>query len=789
MKINSYLTFLSRNKAYTAINVFGLSVSLMFVILIGLYYEHETGVDQQIPDKERVVLVHPAKIENYVEQSGTSRGIIPLLRKQLPQIQSACALFSMTNRHVQFAQNDYAKCDMLYVDSTYYDVFGFTLLEGDPHTALADEQSVVLEEGLARKLFPQGDAMGKPLTLNDKYKVFVRGIYRRTENSSIPQDDIVGRYELLREELPYFFTGVEGNFGSPDVYLKLNEGTDYKELIPQVNKILTEAYAHVGAGLEKLRFSLSPVAENYFSDYSSSVCRRGEPTLVMLIAIIGLIILAFAVMNYINLTVAQAGRRAKEMATRRLLGSLKRDIMVRMVLESTSLCAVSVAVSLLLAVAAIPYTNQLLETHISAMQLLSPLNMLFITGTVVLLGAVAGIVPAQVMSAVQPIDVVRGTFRVRTKTTLGRIFMVVQHFITIVLVAVTGIFTHHTLHMIHAPLGYETDSLMAFRIQQDAQKAMLFKQKLKALPGVENASVCMNVPLNGGFNNMGATESGKTIRFQRLYGDEDYLATLSIELKEKWGNGEYMNTYVSADFHSTLGIAPNVRTFKWRPVDQELMDIHGMLADFNLGTSRHKEHEERPEVTIVYEIKNEAMDNSATGFILIRVKGDKKETLEAVKKIYKEVYREDFTDSMPWMQQSVASAFQAESRLFTILLLFAGVALLISVLGLVAMSTYHIQQRRKEIAVRKVFGSGVAQMRRRLIGQFLSHVAVAALPAVPLVWWVAREYMSTQVVRIVWWPWIFIAVAVVLLVSWMAVAVQSRMAAAEKPVKHIKDNE
>jgi putative ABC transport system permease protein len=183
------------------------------------------------------------------------------------------------------------------------------------------------------------------------------------------------------------------------------------------------------------------------------------------------------------------------------------------------------------------------------------------------------------------------------------------------------------------------------------------------------------------------------------------------------------------------------------------------------------------------------MDNGFTGVILIRVRGDNKETLEAVKKIYKEVYREDFTDSMPWMQQSVAAAFQAESRLFTILLLFAGVALLISVLGLVAMSTYHIQQRRKEIAVRKVFGSSVAQVRRRLIGQFLSHVAVAALPAVPLVWWLAREYMNTQVVRIVWWPWIIIAVAVVLLVSWMAVAVQSRMAAAEKPVKHIKDNE
>lgn len=787
MKINSYLTFLSRNKAYTAINVFGLSVSLMFVILIGLYYEHETGVDQQIPDKERVVLVHPAKIENYAEQSGTSREIIPLLRKQLPQIQSACALFSMTNRHVQFAQDDYAKCDMLYVDSTYYDVFGFTLLQGDPHTALADEQSVVLEEELARKLFPQGDAMGKPLTLNDKYKVFVRGIYRRTENSSIPQDDIVGRYELLREELPYNFR-LMGSFGGSDVYLKLNEGTDYKELIPQVNKILTEAYAQIGAGLEKLTFTLSPVAENYFSDYSSNVCRRGEPTLVMLIAIIGLIILAFAVMNYINLTVAQAGRRAKEMATRRLLGSQKRDIMVRMVLESTALCAFSVALALVLTAAAVPYTNQLLETHIGLGQLAAPLNLLILLGGTAVLGAVAGLIPARLMATVQPIDVVRGTFRLKSKTTLGRAFMTVQHFITIVLVAVTAIFSHHTLHMIHAPLGYETDSLMAFRTQQSAQKAMLFKQKLKALPGVENASVCMDVPLNYGFNQMGATESGKTVRFQRLYGDEDYLATLGIELKEKWGNGESMNTYVSTDFHSTLGITPGTRTFSWRP-GWELMDIHGLLDDFSLGTSRHKEHEERPEVTIVYEIKNEVMAKNDFGCILIRVRGDKKETLEAVKQIYKEVYREDFTDSMPWMQQSVAAAFQAESRLLTILSCFAGVALLISVLGLVAMSTYHIQQRRKEIAVRKVFGSSVSQVRRRLIGQFLAHVAVAALPAVPLVWWLAREYMSTQVVRIVWWPWIIIAVAVVLLISWLAVAVQSRMAAAEKPVKHIKDNE
>ena len=132
---------------------------------------------------------------------------------------------------------------------------------------------------------------------------------------------------------------------------------------------------------------------------------------------------------------------------------------------------------------------------------------------------------------------------------------------------------------------------------------------------------------------------------------------------------------------------------------------------------------------------------------------------------------------------------RSEDNLRLLLSITSDICILIALFGVWSMIMLTCEQRRKEIAVRKVFGSGVAQMRRRLIGQFLAHVAVAALPAVPLVWWVAREYMATQVVRIVWWPWIIIAVAVVLLVSWMAVAVQSRMAAAEKPVKHIKDNE
>ena len=783
MNIKSFLTFLSRNKAYTAINVFGLSVSLMFVILIGLYYEHETGVDKHYPERERIMLVHSQKNE-YGTFSGTSHEIIPLLRRKLPQIKAATALYSKSNNHVRYAQDESQKCDMMFVDSTFYDVFGLPLVEGDVHTALADLNCIILEEEMALRLFPGGSALGKPLTLDDKHNVVVRGVYRRNPNSSMPQDDVIGRFELLRESNPYYFN-IGGNFGSADVFVKLTEGADTTGLAQQVDNVLSEAYKKSWA--KEIHFSVTPMEEVYFSDLASAVCRRGEPAMVLLISIIGLVVLVFAVMNYINLTVAQAGRRAREMATRRLLGSQKRDIAFRLMTESVLLCFISVVFSLLLVAAAVPYTNRLLVTEISMLQLLKPLNVLLLVGFVLVLGTLAGIVPASVMSTVQPIDVVRGTFRVKTKTLLSRIFMVVQHFITILLVAVTCIFSHHTTKMIHAPLGYETDSLMAFRIPQDGQKGCLFKQKLKAMPGIENATLCVNVPLSAGYNQMGEA-NGRTIRFQRFYGDEDYLPVLGIGVAEQWEKGEEMDLYVSKDFHSTLGLEPQSRTFRWRPHDEQEQHINGIVEDFKRGTVRY-ETKKMAEVTLVYVAKTEAIANIGAGTIMIRVNGDKKAALAGVKQVYKEVYNEEFTDSMPWMQQSIASAFEIETRLMEIMSLFSAIALLISVLGLIAMSTYHIQQHRREIAVRKVFGASVAQVRRRLIVQFLMHVGIAALPAVPLVWLLAGEYMATQVFRTVWWPWIPVAVGVVTVVSYISVAIQSRIAAGEKPVKHLKDNE
>ncbi len=791
MSLKSYITFLSRNKAYTAINIFGLSVSLMFVILIGLYYDFETGVDQRVADGDRICLVHAG---GEMEWSGSTREIMTLLGPKLPQIEKSCALYRVSGREVQYADDFVQKAEVLYADTCYFEFFGRTLVEGDARNVLADVNSVVLSEEMARRLFPAGGAVGKRIKLDDKYTLNVRGIYRTDAGTSLPQADLICLYELLRNDNGYMFD-LNGNFGNTDVFLKLHEGTALEPLIAETDTILRSYYAQGSWGkmMANIHFTLTPFKETYFSDFQSSNCERGKPGLVLLISTMGLVVLVFAVMNYINLTVAQAGRRAREMATRRLLGSHKRDIVGRLIGESIFMCALSVAVGLLLLLAAIPYANQVLETDISALQLLRPLNIAVLVGGTLLLGILTGLIPSGVMSAARPIDVVRGTFRMKTKTTLGHLFMGVQHFITICLVAGAGILGQHTSEMIHAPLGYRTDSLMHISISGNAQKARLFKQKIKELPGIRNASICQASPLYRGFNNMGETADGKSLRFQRLYGDMDYLDVLGIPVLKKWQGASGVHdegqslTYVSADFYEKIGLPEGSTSFRYRPSDADYkQSIEGVTEKIILGNVMSQEPNA---VTLFFLYKEEEIRDWNIGHMLIHVNGDMSKALADVQKIYRDIYHQEMSVETPWLSQVIAHQFRAARRTADILTAFASIALLISVLGLIAMSTYHIQQRRKEIALRKVFGSRVSQVRRRLIRQFLAHVLVAAIPAVPVIWFAAGEMMKSEPYRIVWWHWIPAAVLIVLLVSWLAVAVQSRVAAAESPVKNLKDSE
>ncbi|MCI6160461.1 MAG: ABC transporter permease [Prevotellaceae bacterium] len=776
--LKSYFTFLSRNKVYTAINMFGLSVSFAFAILIGLYYQHETGIDKDIDHVEQLYLV--GCDFDSEKMSGTSREIIRLLQKQLPQIETGCAFHINSEQHVATGNGENVKTTMMYTDSTFYAMFNQPLVEGDATTALNGLTDVVISRRLAQTLFIKGNAMGKVLTLENR-KVYVKGIFEDMSGTSFPECDIIGRYELLRERIPWLFD-IAGNFGTPDVVLKLKKGTQTASLEKNINGILQSIYKE--AFQMDVSFQLIPFSGTYFSSYDSLVCQRGKPDLVYLIFAVGIIILVFSVMNYINLTVALSGNRSKEMATRRLLGSQKSHILWRLVIESVCICCCSVVLSILLAWAFVPYTCKLLDTHFTIAELFSPLNLLMLVGIVLTVGVLAGVLPAVIQSRVKPIDVVRGTFRRQTKMLFSKIFIVVQNVITIIFIAVTLIGSRQIRHLIDAPLGYDTKSVMGIGVPRDARKANLFKKALQQLTSVKQVSVGLCSPLSGGFNQM-AYIGKKAVRCQRFYVDKDYLPLLGIKVQTRYAQSDSVNLFVSPNFHSAMQLKPNERTFRYNEND-EITPIHGILSNFHLYTIDIEGVENQ--VTVVYQF-DQVMSNDFCGNVLIKVEGNEEDAFKQVQDVYKQVYHEDLVQDSPYLSQKIAEVYKEQTRIIHIVTIFAFLAILISLLGLVSMSTYFIQQRNKEIAVRKVFGSTSNQMRTRLIRTFLNYVTIAFVISVPVVWYFISEWISQYSYRIVWWPWIPVAGIIVWLISFAAVVVQSYVASNENPVKHIKDNQ
>ena len=773
--IKSYFTFLSRNKVYAAINVFGLSVSFSFVVLIGLYYLHETGIDRHIEDGDSLYSLCAGTEENRI--SGTSREVIPLLQKQLPQIAAGCALYADGDVRIAIdAQGGMMKVNMLFADSTFCRFFHPEMAEGSPEAALASVDDVMISTQLARRLFPLGNALSGTIVTADHRKLHVKGVFEKPVETSLPDVDVIGRYEQLREKLPYFFN-INGNFGSPDVVLKLKSGTDVAQLEQNINKILKPIYEENFR--MKVTFRLLPFSASYFSDYSSNVCRRGNVALVYFIFFIGIVILLFSMMNYINLTTALTGQRSHEMATRRLLGSHTWEVRMRLVFESICLCLCSVVLSVVLAWAFVPAVNNLLDTTITLRSLFGILPLGLLAAFVLVVGALAGVLPAFIMSRVKPVDVVRGTFRRQTKMVFGKVFIIVQNVITISCIALAFIFSMQIRHLINAPLGYDTGGMMEINVPTDARKAELFKKSLLRLGPVKGVSVCMCSPLMGGFNQM-AYVNNNPVRCQRFYADDNYLSLLGIKIHRQFTQGDSVSIFVTPDFHAKMGLKPDARTFRYNEnYDEDA--ITGITDDFRLMTVTH---DNSNEVAVVYLFKK--LPDQAVGSVLVKTEGD---CLEQVREVYRSVYHEDMVQDAPYLSQQIENAYSEQSRMAHLLTIFSFVAILISLLGLIAMSTYFIGQRSKEIALRKVFGSTSNRVRLRLIRTFLNYVLIAFVVSVPVVWYVAGEWISRYSYRITWWYWIPVAGIIVWLVSFAAVVVQSYVASNENPVKHIKDNQ
>jgi putative ABC transport system permease protein len=776
LNFKSFFNFLGRNKAYTAIDLFGLSVSLMFVILIASYVAGELSTDRYHEKAERIYELSNGR------DIGSAFEIGYRLEERYPEIEKVCHVFCNIFDHLPIQNGDQnLTVNLMLADTTFFDFFNFPLVKGHWEQALAAKNYAVISESFANKYFGNEDPIGKTIRVKEDLTLVVNGVMKDIRHSVIPDKDILARVDNLKA-VGYDMFDNYNSAGAVNVFVMERAGADISSRSEEIKDWFKTFFWIYERELSTV-VKFIPLKKLYFwepeGQLGSVTIERGDYKFVVILLSVGLLILLFAIINYINLTVAQTGFRAKEMATRRLLGSSRKELFARLIMESTMLTTISFLLGLLLAFFFAPFASDLLQKKIDITEMVTPLNGLIVILLITLTGFVAGLLPAIVISNAKPIEVVRGTFRKQTKMVFSKFFIIFQNVITICLVAASITMFLQIRYLVNAPLGYNSTNIIDIYGGElpDRKTGYTLVNELEQLACVNRVGVSEGTPFSMGMNFTGVYD-GKNISSQEFRGDKTFFDMLGFEILRDNQVAGTVRYYLSEEFMKVLELPEDARSYKHR--NWEEVPLAGIVKDFQLNNILTAK---RPTVVMICSNRDDVRLRSIT----VEVKGDPFVARKEVAAVYEKLTGLEFSGM--FINEQVEKSFTAQKRTLKIVMIFAVIAVLISLLGLLAMSTYFIQQRSSEIAVRKVFGSTNAQVLIRLVKAFLMYVAIAFVIAVPLVWYFMNGWLADYSYRIELSPWIYATAGLFcLIISFITVLVQSYQAAISNPVENIRDN-
>ncbi len=776
----SYFTFLGRNKLYAAINFFGLSIALAMILLISTYTIRSLSTDRFHEKADRI------HIFTNGEETYSAYYLSKHLRDRFPEVEAGTIL-SVDNGSVWIGSNrDQFNVQMLMADSSVFNIFSLEMVEGsEEEFATGHYRKVIVSERFARQLVGESgiSVIGQPLLFQDPVSVqeqevwTICGVMRDIENSTIPACDVMVRAELL-PLTNAAHNDFMGNAGAGLTCLLLAPNVDVEALEEKMLAACKEFYwVYRDGHYDKVE--LLPFSEHFFTPMKSSPeLNKGNREFVLILFSIAFVLLLFALINYINLTMAQTGMRAKEMATRRLLGASKREVVLRMIAEAILFTLLSAFVALCLAEYASPLACRLLNYEYSFWQEMNFAYVASALSFVILIGVVSGLLPALSISIYKPIDVVKGSFRTRSKMLYGRIFIALQHAITVVMLVMAATIYLQIRHSINMPLGYNTEDIFVVEntdLFNNRNEVKRFVDELKKLPCVEAVGVGHGVPL-WGTNNI----TFKSIAFQQIRGDQAYFEILGLRIKTPSNSAEEAWGVTELAFR-TLGVDESVKRLEF---DGNKIPVGDIYYDFRLF---HTYRKQTP--ALLYNAGEWPFEKSMPWMTVIRTRGDHTAAVKAIREMLATTHPEVLWDDeySCYLTDRIRKLFEEQIRLQRIVTIFTVLAAIISALGLLAISTYYIGQRRQEIAIRKVMGSTSEEIVRRLVGSFLRMVSVGTVVALPVAWYLADRWLEEYTYRIEQQVWVYLAaVVVVLIFAVLTVLWQSRKAAWANPIDSIK---
>lgn len=763
---------MNNNKLYTLVTVIGFSVALMFVLLLSIYVKQELSVDQFHKNKDRIFL-----IAQNLEKAHFANPVADLIKDNFPEVENYVRI--LPRSIVINNNNNKMTVEALFADSSFFNVFSFELLEGDPSKVLATKYTAVVTETFAKKMYQNENPVGKLLQLDDSTHLTITGIMKDLpKNTQIADGEIVVNYQMIER---YWHKDILSNWGNSSfgIYFLLKEGTDLNTKKEAILELFhkRDYWMYTQGFADSVMFI--PLTDVYFSGVNASFAnlKSNSKTLVSIYFIITILILIVAILNYVNLSVSQSGKRGKEAAMKKLLGCSKKDLIIQFVSESVFMTFISFFIGLFLAFAAESFFNDVLSTELNLKDQITNISfILTLIASIILIGFISGLAPAFIVSKFQPLEVIKGAYMLKLKSVYSKILISFQYVVAIALLTCCVFIIMQTDFMKHYDLGFNKDNILIMNNTVSAGQTAALRNVFMNIPGVEKISFTNGTPLDGGNNNSFEYKE-QAYSFQDFRVDTAFFEIFDIKIDEFPGIIPTKET-VWLNRKGYDAIQPDSITHivdfgNWK------MQVAGITNDFHFG-SLHKEVgpvmiQLRPEDYWPWSIIIK-MENGANPFI----------TADKIKAAYSE-----FNGGEPFeakfADETVQKWYESEEKTGKILLAFTILTFIILLMGIFAMSLYYVQQKEKEIGIRKVNGATEKEIILMLNFNFVRWIILAFVIAVPISFYVIQRWLESYPYRISISWWVFVLTGlIVLLLSVISISLQSWKAAAANPVDSLK---
>ena len=789
--MSSYLKFLSRNKLYTIIEAVGLAVSLAFVVIIFCYVAQHVAITRENPHRKEIYGVTFQNLMKF------EYGMKETIGESIPEIEAVTEFGWSYTTEMKTDGQLLRLGQVLGCDRDFFDFFPVQLAEGQPDQ-INEALTAFVSEEIAQTLSESGEVVGQTIQMM-KHDFTVVGVYTDIGTSLFysPPDVIVN--VDLSDGVQYYgglnSPGRPANvFGNVQLFIKTHPGADREAVREKLASTVEVFYRKILGSdypIDHAKVGLVRLDEVFYTEAESSF-KKGDKVMMHSLLAIGLLLLISALFNYINLNVALTSKRAKEMASRRLLGATKGEIIGKYLWESLAFTTVCMVLGILLAEALIPLVNRLLGGSFNIKISLSPFYLISYLLIVMVVALLAGLIPAIVVSRAKPIDVVKGAFRFRNKMVLSKVFIVLQNVIAIVLIALVITMEVQMRHMERRPVGCRTENL--FVIQSVLTGDEAFENDLLALPCVKRMGHSYGHPGGAymGANWVRLNDPDNWISVRYLMCDTAAFDMYGFDIKAMYGQieeGRWLPTQGLLESQMGVPMADfnpdSLGTWYKRNVGY---DLCGVVGDFATKDAAHVVDETFGAVQIV---GKEPMFKWVQFNPVLEIVGDHNEARKAIEAVYekhiskREVYWEPWV--MDFIDDLLLKQLEGTKNKMRLVDLFMAVAVMLSLLGLVAMSTHFASEREKTIAVRKVFGGTMQSEIRRNLRDYVIMILIANIIAIPIAVWVCGRYLEDFVYRIDLYPWIFVVTVVLSFaiaigsVLWQIVSV-----ARVNPVKALK---